>query len=191
MVCWGVATDATLPTMHDPGGPVLSAVELDSHSRPRPMWDELMPLGSGHLVPLAVPAARAAVDYSSGLQATQHHTWVQPVAVPNAEVDAMSAHSTSVNLGLRADSVAQADYDMASAVSRAVANAHLTARPPEGRWLDDGTWTGPPLERVGNDVTCIEPSRNRDGSSRGWGLFANRSIAPMELVASFGYVGSK
>ena len=41
--------------------------------------------------------------------------WAPPESwtVPNAQVDAQAYHATSVNLGLAADSVAQADYDMA------------------------------------------------------------------------------
>ena len=49
----------------------------------------------------------------SGAVVTETH------ATSNEEVDGTSHHSTSTNLGLAADSVAQADYDMASSASAA------------------------------------------------------------------------
>ena len=54
--------------------------------------------------------AREAEDALADLQLWVHNSHV----VPNEEVEAQAMHATSVHLGLAADSVAQADYDMAS-----------------------------------------------------------------------------
>lgn len=78
----------------------------------------------------------------------------------NAAVDAVSRHSTSVNLGLAADSVAQPDYDMASSAS----------------------W---PIEHILDEVTNVQPAF-RNGRNIGHGLYASRDINPGTCIAKFG-----
>ncbi|MDC0525632.1 hypothetical protein OAO87_01440 [bacterium] len=85
--------------------------------------------------------------------ASFHYSYV----VPNAQIAANSMHATSVHLGLAADSVAQADYDMASV----------------------------PLEHIPDTTTHPAPAM-REGRSIGYGLFASRVIRPGEVVACFG-----
>jgi thymidylate kinase len=61
------------------------------------------------------PSSRSPLPPRPPPQTWTHATYAVHV-VPNVQVDAEAAHATSTNLGLAADAVAQADYDMASVV---------------------------------------------------------------------------
>ena len=98
---------------------------------------------------------------------TCHAVWRVTGALPisNAAVRARSRHATSVHLGLAADSVAQADYDMAAAANVVT-----------------------PIERVPNTVTRVRPAFRRNVGI-GFGLFAEQRLPPGTLVAIYGDPG--
>ena len=85
---------------------------------------------------------------------------LETYVVANEAVDASSHDSTSINLGLAADSVAQADYDMASL----------------------------PVELIGDETTVVRAAY-RNGNRIGRGLFAARDIGEGEIVACYGQGG--
>ena len=80
--------------------------------------------------------------------------------IDNALIEAAARHKTSIHLGLAADSVSQADYDMASAAE----------------------W---PIEHVSNEVTTVGAA-HRSGQCIGSGLFAARDVDHGVQIAIFG-----